>query len=241
MFGKPSNSSFSSWMEQQRAEEGGTQEVDESEQTSLLSIAGISRQWSSLQDNVASQLQDLSGQLPDAGPLSAAFRARITNAIYLILASVGLAFLAIFVGLPTIVFRPSKFVILISMATLCAASSVVVLQTPSVFLANLVKGGPTAAFPIVLLFLSVLLTLYITIFIHRFLFIVLAGSLQVLCILYYLATFIPGGTRGLEIMLKTAWMLVKSTLGPCWFIFRKSFGTMLSCLISTVTKRLCNG
>ncbi len=211
---KSSNSSFSTWMaEQQRPE--GEKDDGSSEQTPFLSLTYMQSQMTAIGDNVTSQLQDLSGMLPEAGPLSAAFRARVIQAVYLLIASAGFAILAIFVGLPTLIIRPSKFVICITLSTLLGMSSVIVLQKPSVFLANIFKGGfSTQNGAIAALICSIFCTLYITIFIHRYLYVLAAGGVQVFCMLYYLASFIPGGTRGLELLLKTAVMILRTALGP---------------------------
>jgi hypothetical protein len=240
MFGvKTNSSSFSNWVDQQRAAEEGKPLVEDgSQEESWYSIGGISKQLTSLQDNVSNQLQELSGQIPEAGPLSAAFRARVTNAMYLLIASVVFLLLAIFIGIPTIVFRPSKFVVLLSLSTLCAAGTVIVMQTPSVFLSSLFSGGVTNSIPVISLLASVIFTLYATIFIHRFLLTILCGVVQVCCVLYYLAAFIPGGRRGMELLFKAAYMLVKSTIGPCLFVARKTFMTTLCCVISSVKSRV---
>jgi hypothetical protein len=243
--GKPSNNSFSAWAEQQRAQEEGRSLIsDESKDgddgPAWYSVAGISKQLNTLQDNVSNQLQELSGQIPEAGPLSAAFRARVTNAMYLLIASVAFLLLAIFVGLPTIVFRPSKFVVLLSLSTLCAASTVIVMQTPSGFLSNLVAGGFYNSIPVISLLVSVLFTLYVTIFVHRFFLTIIVGAIQVLCVLYYLAAFIPGGRRGMELLFKAAYMLVKSTMGPCLFVARQTCMATTSCVVSTVRSRLAS-
>lgn len=143
---------FSSWVEQrERADEEGG---ESSEGTSFLgvnlpaslSLAGFRGQLSSVHENFSNQLQELSGTLPEAGPLSAAFRQRVTHAIYLLFAAAAFAVLAVFVGLPTLILRPAKFVICMTLSTLCLAGSVIVLQKPSVFVANLIKGDSHSSY-----------------------------------------------------------------------------------------------
>ncbi|RYG67675.1 hypothetical protein EON64_06930 [archaeon] len=102
---------------------------------------GYFSQMVAIRDSFATQLQDLTEALPEAGPLSAAYRERLLNSLYLLFAAVAFGALAIFVGLPTLVLRPSKFVICLSLSTLLAASSVVIMQKPSVFLSTLMTGG----------------------------------------------------------------------------------------------------
>jgi len=204
---------------------------DESDQSSsffpLLSLTGP---LSSIQESfygVSNQLQELSGNIPEAGPLSAAFRTRVTNAIYLLIGSVAFALLAIFIGLPTLIFRPAKFVICMTLSTLLAASSVIVLQKPSVFLSNLLNGGPSNALPILCLLLSLCGTIYVTIFIHKYIYVLFMGSIQILCMFYYLSSFIPGGTTGLRIILKTSYVIVSTAMTPCIFVCKK---TTIACI-----------
>lgn len=102
-----SSSSFADWLEEQR----DTASEALSEFQTEASNLSIFTQLSTIQNNLTNQLQELSGNLPEAGPLSAAFRQRATYAIYLLLASIAFGLLAVFVGLPTLLFRPAKFVL----------------------------------------------------------------------------------------------------------------------------------
>jgi hypothetical protein len=296
---------FSSWMDQ-RERTGGADDDGADEGTSFfgvsvpasLTLAGFRGQLSSIHENFSNQLQELSGTLPEAGPLSAAFRQRVTHAIYLLFAAAGFGVLAVFVGLPTLILRPAKFVICMTLSTLCLAGSVIVLQTPSVFVANLVKGasvfkgssaasshhdsplfcciagGPAQAAPVVLLLTSLVGTAYVTVVVHRYLAVLAAGALQVmfaflapssssslfivssphllfagpltplllslslssgaqlLAMLYYLSSFVPGGTKGVEVLLKMGLAVLRTALAPCCFVAKKSEQGLLKTLTS---------
>lgn len=217
---KSNSSSFSAWFEDQKAAEnpGGGNE----ENQSLLGQMG------SIQDNFANQLQALSGTLPEAGVLSTAYRERITHSLYLLAASVLFAFLTIFLGLPTMLVRPSKFVVCLSLSTIFAAASVIVMQKPSVFWANVISGGFSTAVPIFLLAISTLSTLYITLFIHKYLYIIISGTIQLGCLLFYMASFIPGGTQGLIVLLRTMAVLVSTMLKPFIYMARKTITACIS-------------
>ena len=156
--------SFKEWMEEQQRLEAGVGDVEQGGSNPLLLIG---QSMSSLGDSVSSQFQELQGMLPsEAGPLSAAFRQRMLNSVYLLIASAVFGTLAFFVGLPTLILRPAKFVVLMTLSTLCAASSVVVMQKPSVFLGNLLKSGPDKVIPVAFDFLSMIFTLYVAIVVH---------------------------------------------------------------------------
>ena len=219
MFNK-STGSFATWMEnQQQKEESANNELDNS-QTSIFSSTYF--QLSSIQDNLVSQFQNVTGNLPEAGPLSAAYRSRVLYSIYLVLAAAGFAVLAVVVGIPTIVIKPSKFVMCLTLSTLLAASSVIVLQKPSVFLQNILSQGIVNALPLLFLFASIVLTLYTTIFIHRYVYVLAAGGMQTLALFYYAASFVPGGTTGLQLLLRAAWLVVGTLASPFIFIVRKT-------------------
>lgn len=218
-------SSFSDWLERQKAAENAEKNAPESS-TSIFT------QFSSIQEGFTNQLQELSGSLPEAGPLSASFRGRITNAIYLFMASGAFAILAIVIGLPTILIRPIKFVMCMTLSTLLAAASVIVMQKPSVFLSNLMNGGIVAALPVILLGASMIFTLYVTIFVHRYLSIVFAGAVQMFCMLYYLASFIPGGTQGVMVLVRAAVAVVTTAARPCFYVTKSAVIALLSKLCS---------
>ena len=107
---------FSHWLEQQKHKDGKGGES--SEYSMFGTIAGIT-------DGFSAQMLELQGSLPDVNGLTgAAFRERMTYSIYLLLASVGCGILAVVVGLPTIALKPAKFVVFMSLSTLCSIGSV---------------------------------------------------------------------------------------------------------------------
>lgn len=213
------NQSLSQWMEQRALMEEGAS--GEGGLENVNSFSWMLPQISVIQESLNSsvnQLQELSGQLPD----TAAFRQRVTHAVYLLCGSIFFGALAILVGLPTIVLKPSKFVICSTLSTLLGAGSVIVLQKPSVFISGLMSGGISKAFPAILLLISLLLTLYVTIFIHKYILIIAMGGFQVFCTLFYLASFIPGGTRGLQVLLYTGYHVINTALTPCCFVVKRT-------------------
>jgi hypothetical protein len=208
-------SQFSAWMESQKDEENGGVNMEEIDQS--LSMLG---QFSSIQDNFASQMQDLSGSLHD-GPLGAAFRQRIQYSIYLFIASVVSGGLAILIGLPVIVLRPAKFVVLTTMATIFASASVIVMQTPTVFFQNVLAGDMQKQLSVAALGGSLLFTLYTAVAVHKYSWIVAAGIIQLFCMLMYLSSFIPGGPQGVIVLLKTGYIMTKTAMKPCIFVTKK--------------------
>ena len=219
-----SKGNFSKWVDQQRDVElaGGVEEVES------LSLLG---QLGAIQDSFAGQMFELAETLPDA-PLNAAFRMRVTHAIYLLGVSVAFGILAIFIGLPTLIMRPAKFVVCMSLSTLSAAASVIILQKPSVFFSSLLKGGIVNAMPVVMMMSSLFFTIYATIVIHQYIVVIFAGAIQLLCMAFYLASFIPGGSRGLLVLLRMGYAVLSTAMKPCLFVVKKSAGSLLRTLMS---------
>ena len=225
---KNSNGTFSNWLSSRNETENVNSDSKEDEEESF-SLLG---QVQSIQDSLTSQMQELSGSLPEAGPLSAGFRKRIKYAIYLLCASIIFAALAFIIGIPTIVLRPSKFVLCLTLSTILAAASVIVMQKPQNFWSNVVNAGFTKSLPIIFLLCSSLLTIYLTIFIHKYIIVLSAAGIQVCSVIWNLASFIPGGTRGLYLLSKTGYIVIGTILKPFIFICKKTFKTILGHLFS---------
>jgi hypothetical protein len=197
------NSSFGAWVNQ-RNKSGD----DEEEEVSLLG------QFASIQDGFAAQMNEMAGALPNSGPLSADFRERLSTSVHLLMASIGFLVLGLLVGLPTVVLKPSKFIMCMTLSTLLGAASVVVMRKPAVFLQELV-AQPVESIPLIALLLASLFTVYVTVVVHQYVAILMAGMLQIFCMLWYISTFIPGGRAGLNVLLKTAFFMARASLTPC--------------------------
>jgi hypothetical protein len=217
-------SNFGSWMDKKSAEKdienGGQVEADES--------VGLLGQLSFIQDGFYSQMTELSGGMPD----TAEFRARLTNSMYLLLAAIVFFVLAIFIGLPTIFLKPSKFVLCMTLGSLLCVASIAVLQKPDVFLSNLYTAGSTRMMSVGGLVLSSLATIYLTVFVKRYVVVLTAAGVQIVFILYFLSSFIPGGTTGLRVLLKTIYVFVKTALHPVIFVCSKSIKSFTASLFS---------
>lgn len=210
--------SFSNWMES-RNRSSGENSSEESE--SLLS------QWNSIQDGFAAQMNEMAGSLPDAGPLSADFRGRVSQSVYLLLGSILFAIMGIVVGLPTVALRPSKFIMCTTISTLLGIASVVVMRKPMLFIEDIIKK-PLESFPLVALIISSFFTIYVTVAVHKYIMILAAGGVQVFCMLWYISTFIPGGRAGLNVLLKTMYYMVTAAMAPCFAFGRYAMSQMLS-------------
>ena len=215
--GMSGSKDFSKWLKER--EDGGP----DVETFSFMAQVG------SIQLGVSRQMSELSGALPDANSLTGVeFRERVSKAVYLLLASIACGLLAFFIGLPTIVLRPAKFVTFLSLATLLATGSVVVLQGTSAFMKDLVEGGIEKSLPFGVMILTQVLTLYVAIFVHKYVYTVAFGAAQVLGVLYYLASFMPGGAKGLEILLRSGYELVNAAMLPCKVFVKRQIASAFS-------------
>lgn len=216
--------SFSTWVNRKNEEANMKEDCEEDD--SLLT------QISSIQDNFTSQFQELSGTLPDAGPLSAAFRSRMKYAIFLLLGSILFAILAILVGIPTLIIRPSKFVLCVTLSTILAVASVIVMQKPSVFVENLLSAGIDRTASIVGLIFASVITIYVTVFVKRYLVTLVATGFQIVCILWFVASFIPGGKEGLGVLLRTSYVFLRTISSPMIYVCVKTVKAGIATLTS---------
>ncbi len=199
----------------------GADDLMESAKDSFYTMtSGIS----DLNDSLSNHMSDITSSLPavEVGPFSAEYRGRLLTSLYLIIASAFFLGVAIFVGLPTLVIRPTKFVLCMTLATLLTIASVMNLQKPTVFIASLCSGDPWQKIPFLALLTSVLVTGYVTVFIHTYFSVVLCGGIQCLAILFFLASYIPGGQTGLIMVLRASVVVVRTALTPALFCAKQT-------------------
>jgi hypothetical protein len=220
-----SKSNFSLWMEEkQRLTEEG--EGEEGEQMSYFG------RLFNIQEEMASQMEGLSGSLPDAGPMSAAFRSRMKQAVYLLIAATFFAAMAVLVGIPTLILKPSKFVTCVSISTICTIAAIAIMQKPEVFIKSIFKNGLQTALPIICMVTSLIGTIFIVVFHRSYLLTIFALCVQTLSMLWFLASFVPGGSKGLQVILRMGYLLIKTAMTPMIFVCRKATLTFIARLIS---------
>ncbi len=213
-----SDKGFSNWMDDRNRN-------DDKDET--FSFLGIGMQMKGVQENFASQMMELSGALPDT-PLNENFRNRLSASVYLLLGSIGFGVLAIVVGLPTLILKPAKFIMLMTLSTIFGFASVIVMKKPFVFLSELYEAGIVKSTPFICLVMSMFVTIYTTIVIHRYLYVIIVGGIQILCMLWFMSQFIPGGSTGLKVLLQTAWVMIKTTMTPCIYLVKRKVSSIFA-------------
>lgn len=182
----------------------------------------------SFQDSLINQFQDLTGTLPEVGPLSSSYRQRMLNSIYFLILGIIFLILAIFVGLPTIFLKPAKFIICITFSTFFFIFSMITLKTWKSFLILLMNGNMEYVAPFFSLVLSSFFTIYIVVFKSFYIYIIAITIIQLASLIFFLSTFIPGGTKGLLMVLKMAFNMVLLALKPVIFIIKKYLSSIFN-------------
>ena len=106
-------------------------------------------------------------------------------------------FMAFLVGLPVIVLRPSKFALCFTMGSLCYMSSFSLLKGPGAHVRSMLTLD---RLPFTVAYVgSMLSTLYAALVARSYFLVVVASSVQLCALAYYMLSFLPGGTAGAKI------------------------------------------
>mmetsp|Transcript_28551 Transcript_28551/g.40778 ORF Transcript_28551/g.40778 Transcript_28551/m.40778 type:complete len:172 (-) Transcript_28551:13-528(-) len=124
--------------------------------------------------------------------------------------------LAFFVGVPLLTVRPQKFALSFTCGSITFMASFGILKGPQEHLMSMLAAD-RALFTAVYLG-SMFLTLYLTFTsggAKGYVLVMGASALQLLCLLWYLVTFLPGGATGMKILMHTMWTLLKPLMVNC--------------------------
>lgn len=125
--------------------------------------------------------------------------------------------LAVFVGLPVLPLRPQKFAICFTLGSVAWMSSFALLRGWKSQLRMLcAKNRLVFTFAY---FFTIFATLYAAVIRRSFIFTIVSSTAQFTTLLYYLGTFIPGGYRGVQLLIasisRTARFVLKPLLAGC--------------------------
>lgn len=140
-------------------------------------------------------LKGLGGGPPELFGLS--YQTRFKGFVATVMLASFFMFMAFFIGLPVIVIRPQKFALCFTLGSLLFMSSFALLRGPTAH----IKGMLTLdRLPFTITYLTSMgATLWASLVARSYILAVLASSLQVLALGYYLLSFIPGGTAGFRV------------------------------------------
>lgn len=214
---------FGAWVEERERLRNGDPEV--AQQNSSVWQSAMDS-LSSVQDGFVQQMADIQGVLP-SDLTARQLRTRLKNSVLLFLASIGFFLLAVFIGLPVLVLRPHKFTFCMSMGTILMLASGVALSGPSAFCQDILRNPSKGATP-AFVFMCTVLTIYVTIAWRSYIAVVCVLTLQIIAIVGFLISFIPGGERGLRLLLRSSISLFSSSLRWSFYAVQKGINYLIS-------------
>jgi len=228
--GKASDSSsFTNWFEEQRKKK---KQPSPAQQTQANSQGWLSGLWGGSASDA--QYQDIEQGVESEGFLASTYRKassviapepeppgwlpklsrteRLKGFVVCIILSLLFFALAFFVGLPMVVFAPAKFAFSFTLGSICFMVSFAVLEGPW---QHLQRVFSYERLPFTLIYVgSIGATLYCSISIRNYFFTVASSAVQIAALLWYGATYIPGGTTGMRFLSGLVISAIKNMTGP---------------------------
>lgn len=124
--------------------------------------------------------------------------------------------LAFFIGLPMISIRPQKFALSFTCGSFIFMGSFAILRGPYPHIMGMLD---TDRLPFTTVYIgSMLATLYFTFRAHGpkgYIMVLTWSAIQLMALLWYLITFLPGGAQGLSILMATLGKILKPIIYQC--------------------------
>ena len=134
-----------------------------------------------------------------------------------VLIAAGIFFaLAFFVGLPLIALKPQKFALSFTFGSLTFMGSFGILKGPKEHIMSMFAGDRLIFTTVY--FGSMFGTLYLTFTkggISGKAMVLTASGVQLVALLWYLISFLPGGTMGLQLVFRAVWTMLQPILSAC--------------------------
>lgn len=190
--------------------EGGTNEGDVESQSLL---AGVNVDLSNF--SVANMRSSLEAQLPQK-VMGMNYQQRFQVFCVLLLLSCVFFALAFFVGVPMLTVRPQKFALSFTCGSVMFMGSFAILKGPHEHLWSMLAYD-RIHFTVAYLG-SMMLTLYLTFTVggaQGYVSVLAASGIQLLALLWYLVTFLPGGAAGMRLLTQALWATLKPLMVGC--------------------------
>lgn len=124
--------------------------------------------------------------------------------------------LAFFIGLPTIVLRPHKFALCFTLGSMLYMASFALLKGPMAHLQSMITMD---RLPFTVSYVgSMGLTLYSALVVRSYVLVILSSGLQMATLVYYMLSFLPGGTAGARVFIMMFTRTLRATLGASYTI-----------------------
>mmetsp|Transcript_13274 Transcript_13274/g.25350 ORF Transcript_13274/g.25350 Transcript_13274/m.25350 type:complete len:253 (-) Transcript_13274:1126-1884(-) len=184
---------------------------DDVESQSLMSGVNVN-----LSDfSVASMRSSLESQLPQK-IMGMNYQQRFQIFCVCLLLSCVFFGLGFFVGVPLLTVRPQKFALSFTCGSITFMSSFAILKGPYEHFKSMLAYD-RIHFTVVYLG-SMMMTLYLTFTVggaQGYLLVLGASALQLLALLWYLVTFLPGGAMGMKVLTQALWTMLKPLVVGC--------------------------
>lgn len=163
----------------------------------------------------ASIKSNLEAQMPQR-VLGMSYQQRFQVFVSLLLLSGVFFALAFFVGIPTITLRPQKFAISFTFGSLMFMGSFALLRGPQAHFMGMIAPDrlPFTTFYLV----SMFATLYCTFKVkgaEAYVSVLITSGLQLLALLWYLVTFLPGGAQGMKVLTSAILTILRPVIVGC--------------------------
>lgn len=206
-----SSSSFGTWYDNQKNEENGgsgdsgmTLPLFDSISSNVPADFGFNSIKSSLEAQMPQQILGMNYQQ----------RFQVFCGL-LILSGVFFA-LGFFVGLPLISIRPQKFALSFTFGSLTFMGSFAILRGPQAHIQGMLTPD---RIPFTAVYVgSMLMTLYFTFTTHGakgYVTVLISSGFQILALLWYLVTFLPGGAQGMKVLTSAIITMLRPLIVGC--------------------------
>lgn len=207
------SSSFGQWYEDQQR--GGGESNNNSSSSWNISTESLPLFNSDSIPSLSSMRASMEAQMPKK-IMGMGYQQRYKVFLILLLVSAIFFALAFFVGLPMIAVRPQKFAISFTCGSILFLASFGILKGPMEHLQSLITSDRIVFTTVY--FASMAATLYFTFSVggvSGYVTVLSASILQLVALLWYLISFLPGGTAGLSYVAAALKQILRPVLVAC--------------------------
>mmetsp|Transcript_8524 Transcript_8524/g.11180 ORF Transcript_8524/g.11180 Transcript_8524/m.11180 type:complete len:264 (+) Transcript_8524:121-912(+) len=141
------------------------------------------------------------------------YKRRFQIFVAMLVLSVVFFALAFLVGLPTVVLRPHKFAVSFTLGSLTFMAAFAMLKGPTAHLKSMCSRD---RLPFSILYVgSMFTTLYACFSMRSYIFAIVFSALQLSALLWYLISYIPGGSNGMKYFFNAIIRTAKYMILPC--------------------------
>mmetsp|Transcript_1806 Transcript_1806/g.3878 ORF Transcript_1806/g.3878 Transcript_1806/m.3878 type:complete len:251 (+) Transcript_1806:167-919(+) len=165
--------------------------------------------------NISSMRSSLEAQLPQK-IMGMNYQQRFQIFCICLLLSLVFFALGFFVGVPLLTVRPQKFALSFTCGSITFMSSFAILKGPAAHFRSMLAYD-RIHFTVVYLG-SMIMTMYLTFTVggaQGYVLVLGASALQLMSLLWYLVTFLPGGAMGMKVLTQALWTMLKPLIVGC--------------------------